>query len=78
VLKNSRLDAHPHGPDALEPYKEITYSGRATVRTMCHSVRTMSLNKKDFSAEILETLFAQLSVRTTHVHRPDSAQVYFA
>jgi hypothetical protein len=41
----------PHGPDAREPYKEITCSGRATVRTM-------SLNMKDFSAEISENLFA--------------------
>jgi len=47
----------PHGPDAREPYKEITCSGRATVRTM-------SLNRKDFSAKISENLFAQLSVRT--------------
>jgi hypothetical protein len=78
VLKNSRLDAHPHGLDALEPYKEITCSGRATVRTKCHTVRTMYLNRKDFSAEILENLFAQLSVRTAHVHRLDGAQVYFA
>jgi hypothetical protein len=54
-----------------EPYKEITYSERTTVRTM-------SLNKKDFSAEISENLFAQLSVRTAHVHNPDGAQVYFS
>jgi hypothetical protein len=67
----------PQGPDAREPYKEITCSGRATVRTMCHPVRTMSSNRKDFSAEISENLFAQLSVRTAHVHRPDGAQVYF-
>jgi hypothetical protein len=63
----------PHGLDAREPYKEITCSGRATVRTMCHPVRTMSLNMKDFSAGISENLFAQLSVRTAHVHRPDGA-----
>jgi hypothetical protein len=56
----------PHGPDVREPYKEITCSGRATVRTM-------SLNKKDFSAGISENLFSQLSVRTAHVHRPDGA-----
>jgi hypothetical protein len=62
----------PHGPDAGVPYKEITCSGRATVRTMCHPVRTMSLNRKDFS-KILENLFEQLSVRTAHVHRPDGA-----
>jgi hypothetical protein len=61
----------PHGPDTREPYKEITCSGHAIVRTM-------SLNKKDFSAKFSENLVAQLSVRTTHVHRPDGAQVYFA
>jgi hypothetical protein len=61
----------PHGPDAREPYKEITCSGRATVQTM-------SLNRKDFSAKFLENLVVQLSVRTAHVHRPDSAQVYFS
>jgi hypothetical protein len=71
VLKNSR-------PDAREPYKEITCSGRTTVRTMCHPVQTMSLNRKDFSANFLENLVAQLSVRTSHVHRLDGAQVYFA
>jgi hypothetical protein len=54
----------PHGPDAREPYKEITCSRRATVRTMCHPVRTMPLNRKDFPANFLENLVAQLSVRT--------------
>jgi hypothetical protein len=59
-------------------YKEITYSGHVTFRTMCHPVRTMSLNRKDFFANFLENLVAQLSVRTAHVHRSDGAQVYFA
>jgi hypothetical protein len=68
----------PHGLDAREPYKEITCSGHATVRTICHLVRTMSLNRKDFSANVSENLVAQLSVRTAHVHRPDGAQVYLA
>jgi hypothetical protein len=68
----------PHGPDAQEPYKEITCSGRATVRTMCHPVRTIPLNRKDFPANFSENLVAQLSVRTAHVHRPDGFQVYFA
>jgi hypothetical protein len=36
------------------------------------------LKQKDFSAEISEDLFVQLSFRTAHVHRPDGAQVYFA
>jgi hypothetical protein len=45
---------------------------------MCHPVRTKLLNMKDFPAKFLENLVAQLSVRTTHVHRPDVAQVYFA
>jgi len=67
-----------HRPDAREPYKEITCSGRATVRTMCHPVRTMSLKRKDFSAKFLENPVAQLSVRTAHVHHPNGAQAYFA
>jgi hypothetical protein len=45
---------------------------------MCHPVRTMSLNRKDFPVKFLENLVAQLSVKTAHVHRPDGAQVYFA
>jgi hypothetical protein len=45
---------------------------------MCHPIRTMSLNRKDFPEKILENLVTQLSVRTAHVHRPDDAQVYFA
>jgi hypothetical protein len=56
-----------------KPYKEITCSGRATVRTMCHPVRTKLLNKKDFLAKFSENLVAQLSFWTAHVHRPDSA-----
>jgi hypothetical protein len=62
-----------HGPDAREPYKEITCSGRATVRTMYHPIRTRPLNKKDFPVKFLKKLVAQLSVRTAHVHRPDGA-----
>jgi hypothetical protein len=68
----------PYGPDAGVPYKEITYSGRATVRTMCHLVRTMFLNRKDFLAKFSENLVTQLSVRTAHVHRLNGALVYFA
>jgi hypothetical protein len=45
---------------------------------MYHPVRTMSLNRKDFSTKFLENLVAQLFVRTAHVHRPDGARVYFA
>jgi hypothetical protein len=45
---------------------------------MCHPVRTMPLNWKDFPANFLENLVAQLSVWTAHVHRSDGAQVYFA
>jgi hypothetical protein len=78
VLKNCRPDVHPHGPDARKPYKEITCSGRVTVRTMYHPVWTRLLNGKDFPAKFLENLVTQLSVRTAHVHRPDCAQVYFA
>jgi hypothetical protein len=43
----------PHGSDAREPYKKITCSGRATVQTMCHPVRTMPLNRKDFPVNFL-------------------------
>jgi len=68
----------PHGPDAREPYKEITCSGRATGLDDVPSVRTMPLNRKDFPANFLKNLVAQLSVRTAHVHRLDGAQVYFS
>jgi len=78
VLKFSRPYAHPPWSGSLNPYKEITCSGRATVRTMCHPVRTRLLNRKDFPVKFLENLVAQLSVRTAHVHRPNGAQVYFA
>jgi hypothetical protein len=54
-----------------KPYKEITCSGRTTVRTRL-------LNRKDFSAKFLENPVVQLSVQTDHVHRPDGAQLYFA
>jgi len=54
----------PHGLDAREPDKEITCSRRATVWTMCHPIRTMSLNRKDFPAKFSENLVSQLSVRT--------------
>jgi hypothetical protein len=73
-----RPDAHPPWSGRAKPYKETTCSGCATVRTMCHPVRTRLLNRKDFLAKFLENLVAQLSVRTAHVHRPDGAQVYFA
>jgi hypothetical protein len=48
----------PHGPDARKPYKEITYSRRATIRTMCHPVRMRLLNREDFPAKFLENLVA--------------------
>jgi hypothetical protein len=38
VLKNSRPDAQPPWFGHAKPYKEITCSGCATVRTMCHLV----------------------------------------
>jgi hypothetical protein len=68
----------PHGLDAGVPYKEITCIGRATVQTMCHPVRTVSLNRKDFPEKFSKNLVAQMSVRTAHDHRLDGAQVYFA
>jgi len=61
-----------HGPDTRIIDMEIA-CWRIAVRTMCHPVWMMSLNSKDFSAEISENLFALLSVRTAHVHRPDGA-----
>jgi hypothetical protein len=78
VLKNSRPDAHPPWSGHEKPYKEITCSGCATARTICHPVRMRLLNRKDFLAKFLENLVAQFSVRTAHVHRPDGAQVYFS
>jgi hypothetical protein len=77
VLKFSRPNAHPQRSGRVKPYKEITCSGRATVRPMCHPVRTRLLNRKDFSAKFLENPVAQLSVRMAHVHRLDGAQLYF-
>lgn len=77
VLKFSRPDAHPSWFGRAKPDMEITCSRRATVRTMCHPVRTRFLYRKDFSAKFLKNLVAQLSVRTANVHRPDGAQVYF-
>jgi hypothetical protein len=64
VLKFSRPDVHPTWSGRGKPYMEITCSGRATVRTMCHPVRTQLLNGKDFSAKFLEKPVAQLSVQT--------------
>jgi hypothetical protein len=71
VLKNSCLDAHPPWFERAKPYKEITCSE-------CPTVRTRILNRKDFLAKFSKNLVAQLSVRTAHVHRLDSAQVCFA
>jgi hypothetical protein len=45
---------------------------------MCHPVQTRLLSRKDFLVKLLKNLVAQLSILTTHVHRPDGAQVYFA
>jgi hypothetical protein len=66
-----------HGPDTRIADMEIACSGRATIRTMCHPVRTRLLNMKDFSVKFSENPVAQLSVRTVHVHRSDGAQLYF-
>jgi hypothetical protein len=78
VLKNSRPDAHPQWSGCMKPYKEITYSGGATIQMMSHPVRTRLLNRKDFPTKFSENLVVQLSVRTAHVHRPDGAHVYFS
>jgi hypothetical protein len=61
VLKNSRPDAHPPWSGRAKPYKEITCSACATVRTMCHPIRTWLLNRKDFLAKFSKNLVAQLS-----------------
>jgi hypothetical protein len=65
------MNAHPPWSGRVKPYKEITCSGRTTVRTRL-------LNRKDFLVKFLKNLVAQFSVRTAHVHRPDDAQLYFA
>jgi hypothetical protein len=59
VLKFSRPDAHRPWSGRVKTYKEITCSGRATVRTMCHPVRTSLLNRKDFPVK-----FSEKSCRT--------------
>jgi hypothetical protein len=75
MLKNSRPEAHPPWSGRAKPYKEITCNGCPTVWTMCHPVWTRVLNRKDFLTNFSKNLVVQLSVRTAHVHRSDSAQV---
>jgi hypothetical protein len=64
VLKFNHLDAHPPWSGRAKLYKEITCSGRAAFRKMCHPIWTRLLNRKDFPAKFLKNLVAQLSVRT--------------
>jgi hypothetical protein len=45
---------HPQWSGRTKPYKEITCNGRATIRTMCHLVRTKLLNRKDFPSKFFE------------------------
>jgi hypothetical protein len=52
VLKINRPDGHPYGPDARSRNKEITYSGRATVRTTVPHHPDVALKQERFSAKI--------------------------
>jgi hypothetical protein len=68
----------PDNPDARSLlWKLLSADVRPSGRSS-HPVQTMFLYRKDFSAKILENPVAQLSVRTTMVHRPDSPQAYFS
>jgi hypothetical protein len=57
---------------------EITCSGRATIRTTVSHRPDAALKHERLSAKISEILVAQLSVRTAHVHRPDSAHIFYS
>jgi hypothetical protein len=76
VLKINRPDNHPPWSGSEKPYMEITCSGRATVRTTVPHRLDAVLKQERFSAKISEILVAQLSVRMTLVHRPDSTRIF--
>jgi hypothetical protein len=76
VLKINRLDGHPPWSGLAKPYMEITCSGRATVQTTVPHRLDAALKHEIFLAKISESLVAQLSVRTAHVHRPDGSHIY--
>jgi hypothetical protein len=71
VLKISRPDAPPSWSGSAKSYMEVTCRGRATVRTSVSHPPDSSLKQERFSAEFLENLVVQLSVRMAKVHRPD-------
>jgi len=76
VFNFNRPDACLSWSGRAKPYMEITYSGRATVRmTMPHRPNA-ALKQERFSVKILEILVTQLSVRTIHVHCPDSVRIF--
>jgi len=68
VLKFSCPDAHPPWSGHTKPYKEITCSGRATVRTTVSHRLDAALKQERFSAKFSENPVALVSVRTASVH----------
>jgi hypothetical protein len=52
VQQITRMDGHPPGLDAQSLYKEITCSGRATVRTIVPHRPDAALKQERFSAKI--------------------------
>jgi hypothetical protein len=78
VLKNCRPDVHPPWFGRAKPYMEITYSGRATVRTSVSHRPDAALKQERFSAKFSENPVAHLSVRTAQVHRPDGIRTYYS
>jgi hypothetical protein len=75
-MKINRSDDHHPWSGRAKPYMEITCSGRATVRTIVSHSLDAALKKERFSVKISKILVAQLSVRTTVSHRPDSIRTY--
>jgi hypothetical protein len=76
VLKISRSEVHPPWTGRAKPYKEVTCSGRATVRTTASHRPDVALKQERFSAKFSKNPVAQLSIRTAHVHRRDGARLY--
>jgi hypothetical protein len=78
VLKINRPDGHPPWSGRAKPYMEITCSRRATVRTTVPHRPDAALKQERFSEKISEILVVQLSVRTSHVHRPDGTRIFYS
>jgi hypothetical protein len=78
MLKNNRPDGHPPWSGHVNPYMEITCSGRKTVRTTLPHRLDAALKQERFSTKISEILDAQLSVRTGQVHRLDGAHLFYS